>query len=766
MAATSARPSAAETPNHDASLAPLLHRLGLTDPQAKQFHLFESQPALATPLEVLLPQSAGAPVELEERSSGIKVRSRLLGANDGARGEAAFNAVGLLAFVGGYHGGAVVHVSHDARQGAFEDFVVLPSAPPTPELRYALQLVAGVAGLRLVSNTLEFLDSAGTPHLRIAAPYVVDPSGKTISAALSVELCRVDASPAAPWGRAVTAPGASTCELRVTWPASVKYPILVDPAWQSTASMAVARSLHTTTLLKNSKRVLVAGGQEPGAGATAELYDLTTNTWSATASMSVARSAHSATELDDGTVLIAGGYGPAAVLSTAERYDPASGTWSPEGSMKTGRAEHVAVRMGKDVLLLGGNGATDILSSYEQFIAPAMGAGQWGAQGAMFRRRLYHSATALPDGRIVVVGGYGGTGQNPDGVLSEVEVIGALGGLIAPLSQARFGHAATMLPNGKLLVVGGSSSLGNPMVLTSSEAFDPATSAWGLLKGQLAVARYQETLAVLANGCLLAAGGFHSDAVTPSVELLNLTTEQWTTSADLPGPRVANGLVAVPDGRVLLTGGIDDNTTPHAETLTFAPSKLGEACTSDCECDSKFCVEGFCCSAACTGACQACGKDGVCAPVPPGLDPKSDCSDEGATSCGKNGACDGKGGCALYASGTPCGKTGCDGAGVVTSACNGAGQCIVATKDCAPFLCDAKTSACVAKCNSLDDCSRPNVCNPDGACVAPPDTNPPVVDTGCGCETAAPPNGWLSSVIAALGCAAFVARRRTRATRD
>jgi hypothetical protein len=34
--------------------------------------------------------------------------------------------------------------------------------------------VSRVAGLRLVSNVLEFLDEGGAPRLRIAPPFVVD----------------------------------------------------------------------------------------------------------------------------------------------------------------------------------------------------------------------------------------------------------------------------------------------------------------------------------------------------------------------------------------------------------------------------------------------------------------------------------------------------------------------------------------------------------------------------------------------------------------
>src|SRR6266853_426654 len=63
--------------------------------------------------------------------------------------------------------------------------------------------------------------------------------------------------------------------------------------------------------------------------------------WEFTGSLNTARLWHTATLLLDGKVLVVGGFNNVA-LASAELYDPASGTWSFTGSMNTARYMHTA----------------------------------------------------------------------------------------------------------------------------------------------------------------------------------------------------------------------------------------------------------------------------------------------------------------------------------------------------------------------------------------------------------------------------------------
>lgn len=95
------------------------------------------------------------------------------------------------------------------------------------------------------------------------------------------------------------------------------------------------------------------------AGPTTHAYP---GTYSPTGPMGTARMAHTATLLSDGRALIAGGLNfrdgdPGfRILVSAELYDPKSGTFSPTGSMGTARVGHTATLLPDGRVLIAGGG--------------------------------------------------------------------------------------------------------------------------------------------------------------------------------------------------------------------------------------------------------------------------------------------------------------------------------------------------------------------------------------------------------------------------
>src|SRR5262245_33075767 len=74
------------------------------------------------------------------------------------------------------------------------------------------------------------------------------------------------------------------------------------------------------------------------------------------------------------------------------------------------------------------------------------------------------------------------------------------------LAVGRYSHTATLLPNGQVLVVGG----GTANAITSAELYNPATSSW-MGTGPLTWGRYNHTATLLANGQVLVVGGYPND---------------------------------------------------------------------------------------------------------------------------------------------------------------------------------------------------------------------------------------------------------------
>jgi len=246
------------------------------------------------------------------------------------------------------------------------------------------------------------------------------------------------------------------------------------------------------------------------------------------------------------------------------------------GSLTTDRADHTATLLpnGK-VLVVGGRQFFYDLASAELY-DPA--SGTWTPTGSLNIPRRAHTATLLPDGKVLVAGGTREDNGYQVYSITNAELYDPATGTwtaTGSLATARGDHTATLLSNGKVLVAGGRPSFsggGNPPIV-SAELYDPASGTW-TSTGNLNTGRWSHTSTLLPNGNVLAAGGYGNGVVLTSAEIYDSATATWMPTGSLRDRRADHTATLLPDNKVLVAGGYggDYPFGSHASAELYDPA--------------------------------------------------------------------------------------------------------------------------------------------------------------------------------------------------
>src|SRR6266545_4910436 len=155
---------------------------------------------------VTFPEHADSAFELEETQTGLRVAVRLVG----ARPVAGERSQGYVIYENALPDG--IDIIHVPQPTGTEDLLMI-DGPETTSVSYKIELGDKVAGLRLLANTLELLDSKGMPRLRVSPPYLLDAKLERHEASLALSGCTADTSAAPPWDHPPKAAGAKSCTL-------------------------------------------------------------------------------------------------------------------------------------------------------------------------------------------------------------------------------------------------------------------------------------------------------------------------------------------------------------------------------------------------------------------------------------------------------------------------------------------------------------------------------------------------------------------------
>ena len=332
------------------------------------------------------------------------------------------------------------------------------------------------------------------------------------------------------------------------------------------APMLEARSGHTATLLRDG-RILVAGGMRRNQDfyRSAELYDPATGKFRFTGAMSVARVGQAAVLLHSGKVLVLGGWVGHGCTDTAELYDPATGKFTLLGNKMTARRGNPSATLleNGDVLIAGGadHDTAGGIAGAEIFHAGTL---KFEAVRPMHYARISHTATLMPDGRVLIAGGRGAS------VTATAELYDPKTKQLLPtgsLHVARYKHTAGLLSDGRVLIAGGSDERDWHGTLNSAEVYDRRTGQF-TAAANLHESRFKlpGTAVQVGSGDILIAGG------SKQVEIYDPRAGKFLlASGELSGDWHFMTETQLQDGRVLLAGGYPDNDHATAETWIYRP---------------------------------------------------------------------------------------------------------------------------------------------------------------------------------------------------
>jgi ABC-type transporter MlaC component len=209
---------------------------------------------------------------------------------------------------------------------------------------------------------------------------------------------------------------------------------------------------------------------------------------------------------------------------------------------------------------------------------PHVDAKSFSAMTNMAATRYGHTVTALPNGLVMIAGGYNNTDS-----LKTVEIYNPETGTITParnMNSARMDHTATLLANGQVLIAGGRNG---SVAVNTIEIYNPATGTF-TTEPTTSLGRVGHSATLLPNGKVLIAGGGNNNKYVATAELYDPEMRNVSAISSIVTPRNGHTATLMPNGKVLLVGGINGTayitTAEVFDPITGVFSAVGQLNTS------------------------------------------------------------------------------------------------------------------------------------------------------------------------------------------
>jgi hypothetical protein len=340
--------------------------------------------------------------------------------------------------------------------------------------------------------------------------------------------------------------------------------------WVLGPSMTVSRYSHTMNLLRNGK-ILISGGYNATDRElnSSEIFDPTTITYSLSGVLNSKRYNHSATLLSDGRILIIGGLNGSTILSNSEIFNPNTNSFVSSGSTSVGRIYHTATLLqnGK-VLIAGGASCSCVNSPISSAELYDPNTGTFSTVGSMSVPRQNHTASLLPNGRVLIVGGNSGGAS-----LSSSEFFDPSTNSFsssASMTIGRIGHMASEIFNGNILIVGGSQLVGGQgdgtnvveILNTNNISFSRTNN---LATGRSSLSSVNHIFSIKDSRILILGSGSVASSEIYYISSSSFESVGNFLSAGNSNPLTPFAAIKLNDGRIFLTGRSENNGSSKSE---------------------------------------------------------------------------------------------------------------------------------------------------------------------------------------------------------